>query len=104
MPCLRIFEAKSARRLGLVLVLAEYRQVCRRSADNARARLFGYAGISCGLCGGFFLLSVDSVVDSVNIVSDMVSPASTIPGNIINSSLLRLLILFLHVQWGANIT
>ena len=50
MPCLRIFEAKSARRLGLVL--AEYRQVCRRSADNARARLFGYAGISCGLCGG----------------------------------------------------
>ena len=50
MPCLRIFEAKSARRL--VLALAEYRQVCRRSADNARARLFGYAGISCGLCGG----------------------------------------------------
>ena len=52
MPCLRIFEAKSAQRLGMVLVLAEYRQVCRRSADNARIRLFGYAGVSCGLCVG----------------------------------------------------
>ena len=52
MPCLRIFEANPAPMPGMVLVLAEYRQVCRLSADSARARLFGYAGISCGLCGG----------------------------------------------------
>ena len=52
MPCLRIFEANPARMPGMVLVLAEYRQVCRLSADNARIRSFGYAGISCGLCGG----------------------------------------------------
>ena len=116
-PCLRIFEAKPAQRLGMVLVLAESRRGRRLSADNARARLFGYAGVSCGLCGGggvitycfhcfyfAFLLSVDSVVDSVDMVSDIVSSASTIPGSIINSSLLRLLILFLHVQWDANIT
>ena len=50
-PCLRIFEAKPAQRLGMVLVLAESRRGRRLSADNARARLFGYAGVSCGLCG-----------------------------------------------------
>ena len=52
MPCPRIFEAKSAQMPGMVLVLAEYRQSRRLSADSARARLFGYAGVSCGLCGG----------------------------------------------------
>ena len=44
MPCLRIFEANPAQRLGMVLVLAEYRQVCRRSA--------GYAGGGGGGGGG----------------------------------------------------
>ena len=39
MPCLRIFEANPARMPGMVLVLAEYRQSRRLSADSARARL-----------------------------------------------------------------
>ena len=83
-------------------------RLCRSFLRAMRAGGGGGGGeviTYCFHCFYFaFLLSVDSVVDSVDMVSDIVSSASTIPGSIINSSLLRLLILFLHVQWGANIT
>ena len=78
MPCLRIFEANPAPMPGMVLVLAEYRQVCRRSADNARARLFGYAGVSCGLCVGrvgnsLFSLLLFSFFGFLSILSSILS-------------------------------
>ena len=78
MPCLRIFEAKSAQMPGMVLVLAEYRQSRRLSADSARARLFGYAGVSCGLCVGrvgnsLFSLLLFSFFGFLSILSSILS-------------------------------